>query len=45
MENENLDSIHKSSAVAEIGDRLAIIEIGRKLGAAMPLSGGSWVPI
>jgi len=30
----------KSSAVAEMGDRLATIGMGRKLGAAVPLSGG-----
>jgi len=30
----------KSSAVAEMGDRLATIDIGRKVGAAVPLSVG-----
>jgi len=34
----------KSSAVAEMGDRLATIDVGRKLGA-VPLFRGSWVPI
>jgi len=29
---------NKSSAVAEMGDRLATIDIGRKVGAAVPLS-------
>ena len=29
---------NKSSAVAEMGDRLATIDIGRKVGAALPLS-------
>jgi len=34
------------AAVAEIGDRLAAIDMGRKRGHAMPLSGGgSWVPM
>jgi len=37
---------YKSSAVAEMGDRLATIDLGRKVGAAVPLSVGvSWVPI
>jgi len=38
---------YKCSVVAEIGDRLATIDMGRKEGgAAVPLSGrGSWVPI
>ena len=30
---------NKSSAAAEMGNRLAIIGMGRKVGAAMPLSG------
>jgi len=36
-----------ASAVAEMGDRLATIDMGRKEGAAVPLSreGRSWVPI
>jgi len=33
----------KCSAVAEIGDRLATVDIGQKLGA-VPLFRGSWVP-
>jgi len=34
-----LTSYHnKSSAVAEMGDRLATIDMGRKVGAAVPLS-------
>ena len=39
--------IHKSLAVAEMGDRLATVDMGRKVGrAAVPLSvGGSWIPI
>jgi len=35
-----------SSAVADVGDRFAVIDMGRKVEAAVPLSvGGSWVPI
>jgi len=30
---------------AKMGDRLAIIDMDRKVGAAVPLSIGSWVPI
>jgi len=37
--------LNKSSAVAEIGDRLATIGVGQKVGAAVPLPWGSWVPI
>jgi len=33
---------NKSSAVAEMGDRLATIDKGRKVGAAVPLSVGRW---
>jgi len=36
---------NKSSAVAEMGDRLATTDMGRKVGAAVPLSGWGWVPI
>jgi len=32
-----------SAAVAEMGDRLATIDMGRKLGA-VPLLGGAWSP-
>ena len=32
--------LNKSSAVAEMGDRLATIDIGRQVGAAVPLSTG-----
>jgi len=35
----------KSSAVAEMGDRLASVDMGRKVGAAVPFPWGSWVPI
>jgi len=31
---------YKCSAVAEMGDRLVTIDMGRKDGAAVPLSGG-----
>jgi len=35
----------KSSVVGEMGDRLATIDMGRREGAAVPLSGGgSWAP-
>jgi len=39
------DPYNKSSAVAEMGDRLATIDMGRKVGAAVSaFSGrGSWV--
>jgi len=36
--------INKCSPVAKTGDRLAVIDMGRKLGA-VPLLRGSWVPI
>jgi len=37
---------NKSSAVAEMGDHLATIDIGQKVETAVPLSlGGSWVPM
>jgi len=35
---------YKSSAVAEMGDRLATIDMGRKVGAAVPLSVGELGP-
>ena len=36
---------NKSLAVAKMGDLLATIDMGRKVGDAVPLSvGGSWVP-
>jgi len=34
------DRLYKSSAVAEMGDRLATIEMGRKVAVAVPLSVG-----
>ena len=34
----------KSSAIAEMGDRLTTINIGRKVGAAVPLSMGELGP-
>jgi len=37
--------VNKCSAVAEIGDHLATIDMGRKLGAVPPYWRGSWVPI
>jgi len=37
------DRLYKSSAVAEMGDRLATIDISRKLGA-MPLLAGELGP-
>jgi len=36
---------NKSSAVAEMGDRLATIDMSRKVGSVVPLSVGSWVPV
>jgi len=41
---------NKSSAVAELGDRLATLNMGRKVGGCCTpppffLGGGSWVPI
>jgi len=36
---------NKISAVAEMGDRLATIDMDRKLGAVHLLGGGSWVSI
>jgi len=39
--------LYKRLAVAEMGNRLATIDMGRKEGAAVPLSADerSWVPI
>jgi len=37
-------NINNSTAVAEMGDRLTTINMDRKVGAAVPLSVGSWVP-
>jgi len=39
------DRLYKSSAVAEMGDRLASIDTSRKVEAAVSLFGESWVPI
>ena len=40
-----ISTVNKSSAVAEMGDRLATIDEGRKVGAAVPLSlGGAGYP-
>ena len=36
--------INKSSAVAEMGDRLATTDMGRKEGAPVPLPGGELGP-
>ena len=41
----SLAYLNKSSGVAPMGDRLATIDMDRKVGAAVPLSVGSWVPI
>jgi len=38
-----MQNIDKCSAVAEMGDRLATIDIGQKVEGAVPLLGGSWV--
>jgi len=40
-----VDTLNKSSAVAEMGDRLATIDIAEKLGGAAVPWGTSWVPI
>jgi len=37
--------MHKCLAVAEMGDRLVTIDMGRKEGAAVPLSGGDLGPL
>jgi len=44
---ESLHSYNESSAVAEIGDRLATVDMGRKEGAAAPLSadGNKIIPV
>jgi len=40
------NTVYKSSAVAEMGHRLATIDVGRKVGADVPHFGEeSWVPI
>ena len=36
---------NKSSAVDQMGDRLATIDMGGKLGGVPPFVGGSWIPI
>jgi len=41
----NHKNSNKSSAVAEIGEPLATIDMGRKLGDAPFLGRGSWVPV
>jgi len=39
-------TVNKSSAVAEMGDRFTTIDVGRKVGTAVPLSGEEdWIPI
>jgi len=41
-----LMTINKSSAVAEMGDRLVTIDMGGKVrGCCAPFRWGSWVPI
>jgi len=37
---KDIRSVNKSSAVAKMDDRLATIDMGRKVGAAVPLSVG-----
>ena len=36
--------LNKSSAVAEMGDHLATVDMARKVGASVPLSGGELGP-
>jgi len=43
-EHLSVENFNKCSAVAEMGDRLATIDMGRKWGA-VPLLGGGWVPM
>jgi len=40
-------TLNKSSAVVEMGDRLATIDMGRKVGGGLlsPFPWGDWVPI
>jgi len=47
MQLFTVKKINMSSAVSEMGERLATIVMGRKVGDAVPLSVevGSWVPI
>jgi len=40
MVHEQTGTLCKSSAAAEMGDRLATIDMGRKVGANVPLSVG-----
>jgi len=44
MSTSAMQSGHNSSAVAEMGDSLATIDMGRKVGGyCAPFLGGSWV--
>jgi len=43
-QREPKNKVNKSSAVAEMGDRLATIDMGRKVGVAVPLSVGDLGP-
>jgi len=43
MQRFSTKLMNKCSAVSEMGDRLATIDMGRKLGAVSLLGGGSWV--
>jgi len=49
VENNYDVTINKNSVVAEMGDRLATIDMGRKVGGGLlcpfPGGGGGWVPI
>jgi len=40
-----VDCLNNSLAVAEMGDSLAITDMGRKLTGCALSAGGSWVPI
>jgi len=45
-QNSRVIDTRQSSAVAEMGDRFATIDMGQKVGAAVPLSvRRSWVSI
>ena len=39
------EPVNKCSALAEMGDHLATIDMGQKLGGCAPFGRGSWVPM
>jgi len=44
LDQRRSSMLSKSSAVAEMGDRLATVDMERKVGAAVPLSAGELGP-